>query len=220
MARKREKSPSGKGALKLVMRYMRPYVYLIVLALVFSAIQIAATLYAPIIVGKAIDCMVGVNNVDFDKIMIYVFILMGLIAAVMLFQWLSSLCTNKASLSTVRDLRCAAFNKLNRVPLSYVDSRSHGDLLARVVGDVDLISDGLIQGFTQLFSGVVTVVATLGFMLSRNLTVTLVVVLITPLSICVAYLIAKSTHNMFRIQQNKRGELSGLSKKLSAVCKW
>ena len=208
---KKEKPAANKGAIKLVMRYMRPYIYLIVLALIFSAIQIAATLYAPIIIGKAIDCMVGVKNVDFNKIANYSFILMGLIAAVMLFQWLSSLCTNKASLATVRDLRCAAFNKLNRVPLSYVDSHSHGDLLARVVGDVDLISDGLIQGFTQLFSGVVTVVATLGFMLSRNLTVTLVVVLITPVSICVAYLIAKSTHKMFGIQQTKRGELSGIS---------
>lgn len=207
-----------KGAIKLVFRYMRPYYPLIILALVFSIIQIAATLYAPVIIGKAIDYIIGANNVDLDKVLHYAYILMILIALVMIFQWLSSLCTNKASMNTVRDLRCAAFNKLNRVPLSYVDNHSHGDLLSRVTGDADLISDGLIQGFTQLFSGIVTVAGTIVFMLRLNVTVTLVVVLITPVSICVAYFIARATHNMFKLQQAKRGELSGLSEEaLSGV---
>lgn len=215
---KSEKPAVQKGAIRLVMRYMHRYMPLIVVALIFSAVQITATLFAPVVVGKAIDYILGENNVNFEKIMFYAFILMGLIAAVMIFQWLASLCTNKAAMNTVRDLRCAAFNKLNRVPLSYVDTKSHGDLLSRVVNDTDLISDGLIQGFTQLFTGVVTIIGTIIFMIQRNVTVTLVVVLITPVSICVAYFIARATHNMFRRQQTMRGTLSGLSEEaLSGV---
>lgn len=215
---KQKKAKAPKGSIRLVLKFMRPYCPLILLALLFSIIQIAATLLAPVVIGKAIDYIIGEKNVDFTKVLHYSFILMGLIALVMVFQWLSSLCTNKAAMNTVRDLRCAAFNKLNRVPLSFIDNRSHGDLLSRVVNDTDLISDGLIQGFTQLFSGIVTVAGTIIFMLRLNLTVTLVVVLITPVSICVAYLIARATHNMFKLQQSKRGELSGLTEEaLSGV---
>ncbi len=218
MSAKKTKTKTPKGSIRLVLSYMRPYFPLILLALLFSVIQIAATLLAPVVIGKAVDYIIGENNVDFEKILHYSFILMGLIALVMIFQWLGSLCTNKAAMNTVRDLRCAAFNKLNRVPLSYIDNRSHGDMLSRVVNDTDLISDGLIQGFTQLFSGIVTVAGTIVFMLRLNLSVTLVVVLITPVSICVAYLIARATHNMFKLQQTKRGELSGLSEEaLSGV---
>lgn len=218
MSAKKTKTKTPKGSIRLVLSYMRPYFPLILLALLFSVIQIAATLLAPVVIGKAVDYMIGENNVDFEKILRYSFILMGLIALVMVFQWLGSLCTNKAAMNTVRDLRCAAFNKLNRVPLSYIDNRSHGDMLSRVVNDTDLISDGLIQGFTQLFSGIVTVAGTIVFMLRLNISVTLVVVLITPVSICVAYLIARATHNMFKLQQSKRGELSGLSEEaLSGV---
>ena len=218
MSVKKTKTKTPKGSIRLVLSYMRPYFPLILLALLFSVIQIAATLLAPVVIGKAVDYIIGENNVDFEKILHYSFILMGLIALVMVFQWLGSLCTNKAAMNTVRDLRCAAFNKLNRVPLSYIDNRSHGDMLSRVVNDTDLISDGLIQGFTQLFSGIVTVAGTIVFMLRLNISVTLVVVLITPVSICVAYLIARATHNMFKLQQSKRGELSGLSEEaLSGV---
>lgn len=201
----------NKGAVALVLRFMRPYYPLVLSALVCSILQIAATLLAPVVIGRAIDYIIGKNNVNLTKVLHYAYILMGLIAVVMVFQWLSSLCTNKAAMNTVRDLRCAAFNKLNRVPLGFIDTAAHGDLLARVVNDTDLISDGLIQGFTQLFSGIVTIAGTIVFMLLLNLTVTLVVVLITPVSLCVAYLIARATHNMFRVQQIKRGELSGLS---------
>lgn len=204
----------NKGAVRLVLKTMRPYYPLILLALLFSVIQIAATLFAPVIIGRAIDYIIDENNVDFGKIAHYAYILLALIAAVMIFQWLTALCTNKAAMNTVRDLRCAAFGKLNRVPLSYIDNHSHGDLLSRVVNDTDLISDGLIQGFTQLFSGIVTVIGTIIFMVQLHLTVTLVVVLITPVSICVAYFIARATHNMFKLQQTKRGELSGLTEEV------
>ncbi|MDE7394937.1 MAG: ABC transporter ATP-binding protein/permease, partial [Clostridiales bacterium] len=204
----------NKGALKLVLSYMKPYWALLVLALIFSTVQIAATLYAPIVIGNAIDYIIGADNVNLERVLHNAFILLICIAVVMIFQWLTSLCTNKAAHATVRDLRCAAFNKLNRVPLETIDSNAHGDLLSRVVNDTDLISDGLIQGFTKLFSGVVTVVGTLLFMLRLNLTVTLVVVLVTPLSILVAYFIAHAIHNLFHTQQVKRGEMSGLAEEL------
>lgn len=211
---KKQKNANSKGSIKLVLKFMRPYYPLIVLALLFSVIQIAATLYAPVVIGDAVDYIIGAGNVNLEQVMRRAYVLMGLIAVVMVFQWLASLCTNKAAMNTVRDLRCAAFNKLNRVPLSVIDTRAHGDLLSRVVNDTDLISDGLIQGFTQLFSGVVTVAGTIVFMVSLNVSVTLVVVLITPVSICVAYLIARATHNMFKTQQSKRGELSGLTEEV------
>ncbi len=211
---KKQKNANSKGSIKLVLKFMRPYYPLIALALLFSVIQIAATLYAPVVIGDAVDYIIGAGNVNLEQVMRRAYVLMGLIAAVMVFQWLASLCTNKAAMNTVRDLRCAAFNKLNRVPLSVIDTRAHGDLLSRVVNDTDLISDGLIQGFTQLFSGVVTVAGTIVFMVSLNVSVTLVVVLITPVSICVAYLIARATHNMFKTQQSKRGELSGLTEEV------
>ena len=123
MSAKKTKTKTPKGSIRLVLSYMRPYFPLILLALLFSVIQIAATLLAPVVIGKAVDYIIGENNVDFEKILHYSFILMGLIALVMVFQWLGSLCTNKAAMNTVRDLRCAAFNKLNRVPLSYIDNR-------------------------------------------------------------------------------------------------
>ena len=204
----------NKGAIKLVLSYMKPYRGLLLLALLFSAVQIAATLYAPVVIGEAVDYIVGTDSVDFDRVLRSAYLLLGCIAVVAVFQWLAALCTNTVAHNTVRDLRSAAFNKLNRVPLETIDSTAHGDLLARVSSDADLISDGLIQGFTKLFSGVVTVVGTIVFMLRLNLTVTLVVVLITPLSICVAYFIARATHSLFRRQQEMRGEMSGLAEEL------
>ena len=201
---------SDGAAIKHLLRYAKPYVPIILLALVCSAVQIAATLLAPVIIGRTVDYIIGENNVDFGVIFKNAGILGGLIAAAVLFQYLSSLCINFASFRTIRDLRKYAYDKLNDVPLSYIDSRSHGDLMSRVGSDIDQISDGLIQGFSQLFSGVVTIIGTLAFMLSVNWLIALVVVLITPLSLFVAYFIAKGCHNMFAMQAQKRGELSGL----------
>lgn len=182
----------------------------IIIALVLSALQIAATLLAPVVVGKTVDYIIGENNVDFGVIFKNAGILAGLIACVFVFQYLASLCINFASFRTIRDLRSSAYAKLNDVPLSYVDSNSHGDLMSRVGNDIDQISDGLIQGFSQLFNGVVTIIGTLGFMLWYNWVIALVVVCLTPLSLFVAYFIAKGCHNMFTMQAKKRGELSGL----------
>ena len=205
-----QKTKTGVKPIRKLLTYARPYLPAIVAALFFSAVQIAATLLAPVIVGKTIDYIIGVNNVDFGVIAVNALYLSVLIAAAVIFQYLSSLCINFASFRTIRDLRRYAFKKLNDVPLSYIDGNSHGDLMARVGSDIDQISDGLIQGFSQLFSGIITIIGTLAFMLSLNWLIALAVVVITPLSLFVAYFIAKGCHNMFAMQAKKRGELSGL----------
>lgn len=205
-----QKNKTDFAAIKKLLKYARPYVPVIILALALSALQIAATLLAPVVIGKTVDYIIGENNVDFGVILKNAGILAGLIACVFVFQYLASLCINFASFSTIRDLRSSAYAKLNDVPLSYVDSNSHGDLMSRVGNDVDQISDGLIQGFSQLFNGIVTIIGTLAFMLWYNWLIALVVVCLTPLSLFVAYFIAKGCHNMFAMQAKKRGELSGL----------
>ncbi len=206
-AKKTEKTDFS--AIKKLLKYARPYIPAIAGSLLCSIVQIAATLYAPVVIGNTVDYIIGENNVNFEIIFKNAGILGGLIAAVMFFQYLSALLINFASYRTIRDLRRYAFDKLNSVPLSYVDSHSHGDLMSRVGNDVDQISDGLIQGFSQLFSGIVTIVGTLAFMLTYNWLVAVVVVLLTPISLFVAYFIAKGCHNMFAMQAQKRGELSG-----------
>ena len=205
-----QKNKTDFAAIKKLLKYARPYVPVIILALVLSALQIASTLLAPVVIGKTVDYIIGENNVDFGVILKNAGILAGLIACVLVFQYLASLCINFASFRTIRDLRSSAYAKLNDVPLSYVDSNSHGDLMSRVGNDVDQISDGLIQGFSQLFNGIVTIIGTLAFMLWYNWLIALVVVCLTPLSLFVAYFIAKGCHNMFAMQAKKRGELSGL----------
>lgn len=205
-----QKNRTDFAAIKKLLKYARPYVPVIILALVLSALQIAATLLAPVVIGKTVDYIIGENNVDFGVILKNAGILAGLIACVLVFQYLASLCINFASFRTIRDLRSSAYAKLNDVPLSYVDSNSHGDIMSRVGNDVDQISDGLIQGFSQLFNGIVTIIGTLAFMLWYNWLIALVVVCLTPLSLFVAYFIAKGCHNMFAMQAKKRGELSGL----------
>ncbi len=205
-----QKNKTDFAAIKKLLKYARPYVPVIILALVLSALQIAATLLAPVVIGKTVDYIIGENNVDFGVILKNAGTLAGLIACVLVFQYLASLCINFASFRTIRDLRSSAYAKLNDVPLSYVDSNSHGDIMSRVGNDVDQISDGLIQGFSQLFNGIVTIIGTLAFMLWYNWLIALVVVCLTPLSLFVAYFIAKGCHNMFAMQAKKRGELSGL----------
>ena len=207
---KKRKDKTNFNAIKKLMFFAKPYLFHIFGALICSLFQITATLFAPVVVGRTIDYIVGENNVDFGVIIGNAAILAALIAVAVLFQYLSSLLINYASFCTIRDLRKQAFKKLNDVPLSFIDGNSKGDLMSRVGNDVDQISDGLIQGFSQLFSGIVTVVGTLIFMFSYNRIIALVVVCLTPLSLFVAYFIAKGCHDMFAMQARKRGELSGL----------
>lgn len=198
------------SSIKKLLVYVKPYIPLIIVALICSLIQIAATLLCPVVIGKTVDYIIGENNVDFAVILNNALILGGLIAVAVLYQYLSSLCINRASFKTIRDLRGYAYGKLNTVPLSFIDKSSHGDLISRVGSDIDQISDGLIQGFSQLFSGIVTIIGTLAFMLAYNWIIALTVVILTPLSLFVAYFIANGCHNMFAMQAKKRGELSGL----------
>lgn len=198
-----------KQVVKRLLKFTKPYIGYLVTALICALFSVTFTLLGPVLIGKGIDLIIGPNNVDFNGILKIIVILMATIILGALFQWLMSLCTNIVTQKTVKDLRTTAFNKINEVPLKYIDSNPHGDIINRVVNDIDLISDGLLQGFTQLFTGIVTIVGTLLFMLSINVSIALVVVLVTPLSLFVASFIAKKSHNSFRIQSATRGELSG-----------
>ncbi|WP_312645032.1 ABC transporter ATP-binding protein [Hydrogenoanaerobacterium sp.] len=198
-----------QNAIVRILQFTKPYTKYLAAALISAVISVSLTLYAPVLIGGAIDKIVDAGMVDFAGILriLVIFAVVVLVSA--LFQWLMTLCTNVITYSTVKDLRKAVFAKLEQVPLSYIDRNAHGDLISRMVNDIDQISDGLIQGFSQLFTGIVTIVGTLGFMLSINVKITLVVVLLTPVSLFVASFIAKHTFDEFRKQSMIRGELGG-----------
>ena len=198
-----------KQVIKRLLKFTKPYIGYLITALICALFSVTFTLLGPVLIGKGIDLIIGPNNVDFNGILKIIVILMATIILGALFQWLMSLCTNIVTQKTVKDLRITSFNKINEVPLRYIDSNPHGDIINRVVNDIDLISDGLLQGFTQLFTGIVTIIGTLLFMLSINVSIALVVVLVTPLSLFVASFIAKKSHNSFKVQSATRGELSG-----------
>lgn len=193
-----------------VFGYMKKYIPLLILSLVFAAASVALTLYFPILTGRAIDLIVDKGLVDFEGILAILW-QAGLVAlATGVAQWLMNTCNNRMTYGIVRDIRTDAFGKLENLPLSYIDSHSHGDVVSRIIADVDAFADGLLMGFTQLFSGVATIIGTLIFMLSINIKITLVVVLITPVSLFVASFIAKKTYSMFRQQSKTRGEQTAL----------
>lgn len=189
--------------------YAKPYGIFLFLGLVCAVISIALSLWMPILIGRGVDYIVGPGQVDFSGVMRYVIILGVNIGVTVVFQYLMSLCTNQITYKTIQNIRKDAFEKFNTVPLKYIDSHSHGDLMSRFVNDIELISNGLLQGLTQLFTGVVTILGTLAFMLSINMSITVVVVLITPLSIFVAGIIARLSYSKFKEQSVVRGDLSG-----------
>lgn len=202
-------------ALKPLMKYARPHIWLFVLSMVFAVITVAFTLYAPILVGDAVDLIIGMGLVDFDGIRT-ILIKIGVIVAITgIAQWLMSLCTNEITYCVVRDIRNDAFEKLQRLPLSYIDSHPHGDIISRIITDLEQVSDGLLMGFSQLFTGVCTIFGTLGFMLSINVKITLIVVIITPLSLFVARFIAKNTFKLFHLQSVARGEMTSLVEEMT-----
>lgn len=199
-----------KHTLGRVFAYLRPYSILIVASLLLAVVTVALTLYIPILTGSAVDQIVDTGKVDFAAlfpILMKIGIAAGLTG---LAQWLMNLCNNRITLSTVRDIRGDAFRKLQVLPVAYLDAHSNGDTVSRVIADVDQFSDGLLMGFTQLFTGVITILGTILFMLSVNVTITLVVVLVTPLSLLVAAFIAKKTYSMFTMQSVTRGEQTAL----------
>ena len=193
-----------------IFELIKPYWYLIALSLVFALVSVALTLYAPVLTGQGIDLIIGKGNVDFDglvPILIRFAIVVGITAAA---QWLMNLCNNRVTYHVIKDIRVQAFNHLEELPLKYIDGHQHGDIISRVVTDVDQFSDGLLLGFSQIFTGVVTILGTLIFMLTINLSITLVVVIITPVSLFTAGFIAKRTFSMFQEQSKTRGEITSL----------
>ena len=198
------------AALRRVLGCIRPYAWLVALSLLLAALTVALTLYFPILTGDAIDRILAPGRVDFEgvaNLAVRMAIIVGITA---LAQWLLSLCNNRIAYETVRSLRNAAFAHIQRLPLSYLDAHSHGELVSRVIADADQFSEGLLMGFTQLFTGVITILGTLGFMFSLNWRIALVVVVVTPVSLFVAAFIAKRTYAMFKLQSETRGEQTAL----------
>lgn len=211
---KKKVSENNLLILKRILKFSKPHLAYLVLAAIFSVINVALTLYIPILIGSAVDCAIEAGKVDFEA-MLPILIRLGISAAAgALAGWLMNLCTNKITYLTVRDIRRQAFDKLQIVPLSYIDSHPHGDIISRMITDADQISDGLLMGFTQLFTGIVTILGTLCFMLSINPLITLIVVLITPLSFFVASFVAKHSFDMFRKQSEARGKMTSLTEEM------
>lgn len=196
----------NKGTLKKVFSYIGKYKYFLILSMFFAAVTVGLTLYAPILVGKAIDCIIGKGNVDFVNMKSILIKVAIIVVSTALIQWLMNVCNNKITYNVSRDLRKKAFEKIEILPFSYIDTHSKGDIVSRVITDVDQLSDGLLMGFTQFFTGVITIIGTLAFMLSVNVFITIVVVVVTPLSFFFARFIAKKTFNMFSLQSKTRGE--------------
>ncbi len=208
---KNKKEINSFGILKRILTYTKPYTFHLTFTLISAVISACATLYAPVLIGNAIDCIISKGNVDFEKILPIIIQLIIVVLAGAAFQWFMGYCTNILTQGTVRDLRVAAFNKLEKVPLKYIDTTPHGDIIGRVVADIDTISDGLLQGFQQLFTGVVTIIGTLCFMLSINLSIALVVIIITPVSLLVASTIARLCSKKFKEQAALRGKITALA---------
>ena len=199
-----------KATLTRVLHKIRPYSLFVVCSLIVAAVSVAAQLYIPILCGDAIDLMLGKGNVDFAGVgrIIVEVLVVAVVAAFA--QWLLSVCNNRITFSVSRDLRNETLRKIQTLPLSYLDSHPSGDIVSRMVADVDTFADGLLMGFTQLFSGVLTILGTLLFMLSENVVITLVVVCITPLSLLVASFLAKRSYKYFQGQSSVRGEQTAL----------
>lgn len=199
-----------KNLLKRLLSFTRPYLSHLALALFFAVVSVSMTLYAPVLTGRAIDLVAGKGAVDFQALKKILEALAGVVATAALSQWLMGLCTNKITYLTVRDIRVKAFDRLQKVPLRFIDTMPHGDILSRVAVDAEQVADGLLMGFTQLFTGIVTIFGTIGFMAVINVKITLLVVFVTPLSLFVANFIAKRTFKFFKVQSETRGEMTAL----------
>lgn len=200
----------NKGTLKTVLSYISRHRFWLFCLILFSVAFSLLSLYIPIIIGDAIDLAVDKGSVDFDGIKTLLFKVLFVAGLTALFQWLVSIIGNRITFSVVRDIRQEAFDKLVKLPLSYIDSHKHGEIVSRIIADAGQFADGLIMGFTQLFTGVVTILGTIVFMVQINFKIALIVVLLTPLSLFVASFIAKNTHSMFKKQSETRGEMTGL----------
>lgn len=206
----KKKHENQSETLNKVLRYIKRYRWYLVLSLLFAVVTVAATLYVPVLTGQAIDHIIDKGLVEFSAVF-SILIKIGIIIAVTAFaQWLMNVCNNKITYEVIQDIRREAFEKLQVLPLKFIDGHSHGELVSRIIADVDQFADGLLMGFSQLFTGVITILGTLLFMLGINVKITLVVVLITPVSLFVASFIAKRTYTMFHLQSSIRGEQTAL----------
>lgn len=212
MSKDKKKKLQGfdKAVLKRVLTHIKKYRILVILSFVCAMITVASTLYAPILTGDAMDLIVGKGLVDFDGIkdIIYTFLMVTVVTVIS--QWFMNIINNHITYSVVRDIRIEVFNHMEELPLSYIDSHKHGDIVSRIVSDIDQFADGLLMGFTQLFTGIVTILATLGFMIAVNVPIALVVIVLTPLSLFVASFIAKRTYHLFHRQSETRGDITSL----------
>lgn len=207
---KSKKSKASKGTLKRVMKYISGYIPLLLLSVILAVASVAGTLYIPIIIGDAIDCIIGKDNVDFAAIPTYL-LQAGIVAgATALVQWLMSVINNRVAYDVVRDIRNEAFVRIQELPLSYLDTHRSGDIVSRVISDADQFADGLLLGFSQLFTGVVTILGTLFFMLTLDPWITIAVVVLTPASLFVAKFISKHTYDMFRQRSETLGEQTAM----------
>lgn len=201
--------------LKRVFSYAHPYINFFILTLLFALIGVSLSLAVPVFIGEAVDCCIGKGNVDFKRLLRIIILLSSSVVISALFQWLMSLCTNKLAFLTVRDLRTDIFNKLERVPLKYIDSHTNGELTSRVINDIEIVSDGLLQGFTQFFSGIITIVGTLIFMMTINIKIAVVVVILTPLSFIAASKITKASHDSYMKQSKLRGDMVSIAEEMA-----
>lgn len=207
---KKKASSESRAALKKTLAYVSRHKILIIISILLAAGTVAFSLYIPILIGHAIDSIAGVGKVDFEKIF-PILIKTGIfVIATAVMQWVMNMINNKITFQVVRDIRTEAFEKLQRLPLSYIDSHEHGDIVSRVIADVDQFADGLLMGFTQFFTGVITIAGTLCFMLTLDWRITLIVVLLTPLSLLIARGISKSSYRYFKKQSEIRGEQTAL----------
>ena len=203
------KANTGTTVKKVLLRIKR-YCFFLILSILMAAVTVASSLYVPILIGNAIDYIIGPQNVEFKAITTILSEVGIVIAITALSQWIMNICNNKITYHVTRDIRDEAIEKIEVLPLKYIDGHSYGEVVSRVIADVDQFADGLLMGFTQFFSGVLTILGTLGFMLSINVKITLVVIVITPLSLFVASFIAKHTYQMFKLQSETRGEQTAL----------
>lgn len=201
--------------LKRVISYARPYIAYLISTIFFAIAGVGLSLLVPVFIGNAVDCCIGKGTVEFDDLKKIAVGLAVMVIASGVFQWIMSLCTNKLAFLTIRDMRADIFNKLERVPLKYIDGHTNGELTSRVINDIEIVSDGLLQGFTQFFSSIMTIVGTLIFMMFINFRIALVVVLMTPLSFIAASKITKASHDSYMKQSKLRGDMVGLAEEMA-----
>lgn len=199
----------NRKIIKRLLTYCKPYQLIIIVIFVLSFFSVCLTLLTPVLFGRAIDLLIGINQVYFNTLIVQLMIIVGVIVVCVLVQWLLGQFTNKITYSITNDLRDKVFEKLHLLPLKYIDSHPHGDIIGRVINDIDLIGNGLLQSFTSLFTGVVTIIGTIIIMCLINLSIAIVVIVLTPLSLLVASIIVKRTHAYFKEQLELRGEMNG-----------